>query len=153
MIIQNMIIQNMVVWRGGLSEGFCQNQFNRKAARAKHRWFSSAIRRAEQNRKLFPNPFAPRLVCRFLWLVCGAVAVWMSWQLFLGTGELEERRTETIYRESVSGDGLESEAGDDLEPGELWKMDGWERELFGVQIRIRDGKITIFQDKRQVVEE
>lgn len=135
----------MISRRISLSGQWHRNQFNRRARKEKRRWFAAAIRREERSRQLSFRPAVVRLLCRLLWLLCGAAAVWMSWQLLYHTIEIKKGQTEQIY----------GELGDEhlFELEEFWNGDGWEREWFGVQIRVRDGKITIFREKQRLAEE
>ncbi|MDO4329930.1 MAG: hypothetical protein Q4C66_11430 [Lachnospiraceae bacterium] len=135
----------MISQRISLSKEWHRNQFNWRARKAKGRWFAAAIRREERGRRLSFRPAVVRLLCRLLWLLCGSAAVWMSWQLLYHTIQVQEGQTEQIYEE------LGEEGPFELE--EFWNGDGWERELFGVQIRVRDGKVTIFREKQRLVEE
>lgn len=135
----------MISQRSDRFKEFYRKKFNKRARRGKCRWFALAISRADGKQRLWLNPAAGRLLCRLLWLLCGCAAIWMSWYLLFCTIEVHGGRTERIYRE-----GAEAERRD-LE--ELWQSDGWEREIFGVQLRVRDGKITIFRERQQAAEE
>lgn len=135
----------MVIRAAGLQEERNRKQFNRQAKKAKKRWLVSYFRQKERNGRFLTGFWAAGAVRRFMWLLGGGIAAWMSWQLVFATIEFDEKQTEAVYRK----------AAEEADPEYIeWKeADGWEKELFGVQIRVRDGKITIFQEKQQVKEE
>lgn len=98
-----------------------------RAGRGKRRWFAAAF----GGRKRFGGlgRWAGKAGEVLRWGVLAVFVVVMSWGILEMTGERMG-----AYEERV---------GDVLENGE-----GWEGEFFGVEVRVRDGRIVLFRERK-----
>lgn len=126
----------------------------------KRKCFSAALKRKSMDkpRQDIWWKRAAGQVCLFgFWLGLGVLMLAASWQLFWRTGEvsfsdtfLEEKVKKAAANQEaevnryakedlLTGQGAESQADRENE--------GWTQEIFGIEIRIQDGKIVFFQEK------
>lgn len=137
-----------------------RRKFLRRAVKKKKKCFSAALKRksTDKPRQDIWWKRAAAKVCLFcFWLGLGVLMLAASWQIFWRTGEvsfsdtfLEEKVKKTAinqeaevkrYAEEYLSTGQEAESQADRE------NEGWAQEIFGIEIRIQDGKIVFFQEK------
>lgn len=126
----------------------------------KRKCFSAALKRKSMDkpRQDIWWKRAVAQVCLFcFWLGLGVLMLAASWQLFWRTGEvsfsdtfLEERVKKAAANQEAE---VNRDAKEDLLTGQEAESqadrenEGWAQEIFGIEIRIQDGKIVFFQEK------
>lgn len=83
-----------------------------------------------------------------LWAALFVFMLAMSWALFWKTGEASYQELRRAGEEEHSLAGEEGSISVE-EEGVGTDLKAWPREILGVEIRIRDGKIIFFQEKKE----
>lgn len=102
-------------------------RFGWRAKREKRRWFSAAF--ARRKRVGCWGRWTEKVGVGLGWGILAVLVVVMSWGILGMTGE----RTGD-YEERVGDISVDEE--------------GWEGEFFGIEVRVRDGRIVLFREKK-----
>lgn len=100
-----------------------RQRWERKARKAKRRWFAAACR--QSGRKKIMGP----VLCRFLFMAAALAAA------FAIARATAVKETVTSWQEAEASG----------------QKDGWEKEVFGIRIRLKDGQISVFKETEQVI--
>lgn len=84
----------------------------------------------------------------FLWAGLGVFMLAVSWVLFLRMGTASFEQSDIVQESQETQNDPDSQNSQNSKNTQEMQKEDWSGEIFGVEVRVQDGRIVFFQEKK-----
>ena len=126
----------------------------KRVKKQRKRYLSRALKGSSMRKFTWQKQAFSEMLSFFLWVWLGVLMLAVSWVLFLrmGTASFEQsdivQESQETQNDPDSQNSQNSQNNQNSKNTQEMQKEDWSGEIFGVEVRVQDGRIVFFQEKK-----